>query len=52
MNENNLDKPVVSGFGDEWTRFDQSKLSFEEGNKCLIIISPYFEKNQFQIGRV
>ena len=30
MNENNLDKPVVSGFGDEWTRFDQSKLSFEE----------------------
>ena len=24
---NNLDKKTVSGFGDEWERFDQSKLT-------------------------
>ena len=26
----NLDSQTVKGFGDEWTRFDQSQLSFEE----------------------
>jgi hypothetical protein len=26
----NLDEAVVSGFGDEWTRFDQSVVSHEE----------------------
>lgn len=28
--ENNLDKNVVAGFGDEWSRFDQSALPAEE----------------------
>ncbi|MBL0241367.1 MAG: hypothetical protein IPQ00_12440 [Chloracidobacterium sp.] len=26
----NLDKNVVAGFGDEWSRFDQSTLSDDE----------------------
>ena len=26
----NLDKDVVDGFGDEWTRFDQSELTTDE----------------------
>ncbi len=26
----NIDKSVVEGFGDEWSRFDQSVLSDEE----------------------
>ncbi len=26
----NIDKQVVEGFGDEWSRFDQSALSGEE----------------------
>jgi ubiquinone/menaquinone biosynthesis C-methylase UbiE len=26
----NVDKTVVAGFGDEWSRFDQSELSDEE----------------------
>lgn len=29
MNEN-IDEQVVAGFGDEWSRFDQSELSGEE----------------------
>lgn len=28
--DNNLDKEVVAGFGDEWSRFDQSQLSVGE----------------------
>ena len=30
MTERNADQMVVDGFGDEWTRFDQSELSSEE----------------------
>jgi len=26
----NIDKQVVAGFGDEWSRFDQSELSKDE----------------------
>ena len=35
MKENlrNIDKEVVSGFGDEWARFDQSELS--EGERMI-----------------
>ena len=36
----NLDKQVVEGFGDEWSRFDQSALSEEELGK---IFDNYFE---------
>ena len=31
----NIDKQVVAGFGDEWSRFDQSKLSHEEFEKMF-----------------
>lgn len=31
----NLDEKVVAGFGDEWTRFDQSELSAEELEKMF-----------------
>lgn len=31
----NVDENVVSGFGDEWTRFDQSALSLEEHEKMF-----------------
>ncbi len=31
----NLDKNVVDGFGDEWSRFDQSELSAEEHEKMF-----------------
>jgi ubiquinone/menaquinone biosynthesis C-methylase UbiE len=30
MKKNNIDLKTVDGFGDEWSRFDQSKLSDEE----------------------
>jgi SAM-dependent methyltransferase len=30
--ESNIDKRTVSGFGDEWDRFDQSALSLEESS--------------------
>ena len=33
--KNNIDKPTVTGFGDEWGRFDQSKLSIEEHQKLF-----------------
>lgn len=40
MNEYaNLDRATVEGFGDEWTRFDQSKLSAEERKR---IFDAYF----------
>ena len=35
----NIDKSVVDGFGDEWSRFDQSKLSHEEQ---MLIFNQYF----------
>ena len=37
MKENlrNIDKEVVSGFGDEWARFDQSELSDREQKKLF-----------------
>jgi len=31
----NIDKQVVEGFGDEWSRFDQSKLSSDELEKMF-----------------
>lgn len=31
----NIDKQVVEGFGDEWSRFDQSKLSSDELKKMF-----------------
>lgn len=31
----NIDKQVVAGFGDEWSRFDQSTLSAEEHQKMF-----------------
>ena len=30
MRKSNIDLKTVEGFGDEWVRFDQSKLSEEE----------------------
>lgn len=35
MADNNADEMVVAGFGDEWTRFDQSELSSEELNRLF-----------------
>lgn len=35
MADNNPDEMVVAGFGDEWTRFDQSELSSEELNRLF-----------------
>ena len=35
----NIDQKTVSSFGDEWSRFDQRKLSHDEGNK---IFEEYF----------
>ncbi len=38
----NLDKHVVAGFGDEWSRFDQSELSERTNfDRCLKIISTF-----------
>ncbi len=31
----NVDKTVVAGFGDEWSRFDQSELTHEELTKMF-----------------
>jgi hypothetical protein len=39
MNNKNLHTATVSGFGDEWERFDQSALSQEER---LSIFNQYF----------
>jgi SAM-dependent methyltransferase len=39
MIERNIDTKVVAGFGDEWTRFDQSALDPEE---CVKIFNDYF----------
>ena len=35
MNEKNLHASTVAGFGDEWERFDQSKLPFEERQRLF-----------------
>ena len=37
--EANVDIKTVDGFGDEWSRFDQSKLSKQEGN---VLFESYF----------
>ena len=37
--ESNFDRKTVDGFGDEWSRFDQSKLSYQELN---VIFDSYF----------
>jgi ubiquinone/menaquinone biosynthesis C-methylase UbiE len=39
MKTNNIDLNVVHGFGDEWERFDQSKLTLREST---IIFNKYF----------
>jgi SAM-dependent methyltransferase len=39
MIQRNVDAKVVAGFGDEWTRFDQSALGDEE---CARIFNDYF----------
>ena len=39
MNEKNIDELTVQGFGDEWSRLDQSQLSDSERNE---IFSTYF----------
>jgi len=40
MNPSNIDRKTVSSFGNEWSRFDQSKLSKEELSK---IFKDYFK---------
>ena len=53
MDNNNLDKPVVSGFGDEWSRFDQSKLSVEERQQMFdhyFAIFPWQKVSSESIG--
>lgn len=35
MTKTNIDKTVVSGFGDEWERFDQSTLSIKEHSELF-----------------
>lgn len=35
MKNKNIDNKTVEGFGDEWLRFDQSKLSFAEKEKLF-----------------
>ena len=38
----NQDKNTVEGFGDEWSRFDQSDLPEDEQNYYLMSTSQYF----------
>ncbi|MBH10731.1 MAG: hypothetical protein CMG74_10360 [Candidatus Marinimicrobia bacterium] len=40
INKNNIDEFTVEGFGDEWERFDQSKLSIEEQEE---LFNNYFD---------
>ena len=40
MKNNNLDSKTVSGFGDEWSRFNQEKLSSVDQSN---IFNDYFE---------
>ena len=35
----NLDRKTIDGFGDEWSRFDQSEISEQERN---LIFESYF----------
>ena len=53
MGKNNIDKPVVSGFGDEWSRFDQSKLSIAERQQMFdhyFNIFPWKKVNANSVG--
>ncbi len=40
MSDKNFDENVISGFGDEWERFDQSELSVHE---CSLLFDRYFK---------
>lgn len=40
MSDKNFDENVISGFGDEWERFDQSNLSAQE---CSLLFDRYFK---------
>lgn len=42
MTKANLHSETVSGFGDEWSRFDQSELSIEERNKIFTMYFSHF----------
>ena len=35
MQKNNLDSKTVEGFGDEWSRFDQTGMSEEDTNRLF-----------------
>ena len=42
MSDKNFDENVISGFGDEWERFDQSDLSAQECSLRSIDILKFF----------
>ena len=44
----NLDKKTVESFGDEWIRFDQSKMENKEALKFLIITFQFFHLRGYQ----
>ena len=47
MNEKNLHASTVAGFGDEWERFDQSKLPLKSDNAFLMRIFQSFRGRRY-----
>jgi SAM-dependent methyltransferase len=53
MNMKNIDDATVSGFGDEWSRFDQTGMSEEERRRIFenyFSIFPWVELPQHSVG--
>ena len=45
LKNSQIESRTISSFGEEWTRYDQKKLSREELKIFLMIILIFFQKN-------
>ena len=52
IQSDNLDTKTVEGFGDEWSRFDQTKMSDDETNRLFFRYFSIFPWEELSKGAV